>query len=405
MRSPGRLGTTVMKPLLLALGLLATGAAAQAPRARDLGVTFSGQPGALNAITDVPGVMVGHATLISGSGPLERGKGPVRSGVTVVLPRGREDLTPVNAGFFNLNGNGEMTSQSYIADFGLVQGPIGLTETFSVGQVYAGIGTWTLRTFGEGQTPLVAETYSGRLSDNHGQHVREEHAVQAIDAARGGAVAQGNVGGGTGMVCFGFKGGIGTASRVVTVAARRFTVGVLVQCNTGARQTLRIGGVNVGERLATRYLNCYDPALAPAGKTPLCGPDAARQPPLPDEGSIIIVVATDAPVQGRQLDRLARRAALGLGRLGSYAGNGSGDLVVAFSTAQPINDVNSTEFLSVETWPNGLLDLLFEATVDGVEEAIVESLVAARDMTGIDGRTFFALPHDEVRAMMREKTR
>ena len=203
------------------------------------------------------------------------------------------------------------------------------------------------------------------------------------------------------MVCFGFKGGIGTSSRVIDVVGHHYTVGVLVQCNSGARKVLRISGAPIGQILEKRYLNCYDRALAPAGKLPLCGPDAAHQPPLPDKGSILIVVATDAPLQGRQLDRLARRAALGLGRLGSFAGNGSGDLFVAFSTALPVNNIDTKVMPPVETYPNGLLDPLFEAAVEGTEEAIVNALVAAKTMTGADGRRFYALPHAELRALAR----
>src|ERR1700733_1255565 len=246
------------------------GHAAEAERARALGVPFEGTPGPLDAITDVTGVEVGQISIVSGEGPLKVGVGPVRTGVTIIFPRGSANPNLVYGGFFDLNGNGEMTGQSYLQDFGVVEGPIGITNTNAIGQVYAGIQQWTQDKFGLAATPVVGETWDGRLNDIGGFHVQPADAIAAIEAARTGPVAEGNVGGGTGMVCFGFKGGIGTASRKVTVAGKDFTVGVLVQCNTGDRETLRIAGAPVGPELSRGWLPCYDPALSAADKLPKC---------------------------------------------------------------------------------------------------------------------------------------
>ncbi len=379
-------------------------AATQPVRARGLGVPFEGTPGRNNAITDVAGVEVGHVTRIVGDGPLQVGAGPIRTGVTVVLPRGRASAAAVYGGFFNLNGNGELTGQSYLQDFGVVIGPIGLSNTNAVGQVYAGIQEWTQRRFGEAATPVSAETWDGRLNDIGGFHVQPADAVAAIEAARPGPVEEGNVGGGTGMVCFGFKGGIGTASRQVTVQGKPFTVGVLVQCNTGDRLTLRIAGAPIGAALAKGWQPCYDPALAPPGKQPKCsGSGAASAQPPPDEGSIIVVVATDAPLIPKQLDRIARRAALGLGRLGSYAGNGSGDLIVSFTTASAeANHPDQKHPASITPLASSGIDPLFKAVVEATEESVVNALVAARTMTGADGYTFYGLPHEELRRLLRQ---
>src|SRR5262249_52619132 len=282
---------------------------AQSERARDLGIPFEGTPGTLNAITDVPGVEVGQITHLSGDGALKVGVGPIRTGVTVILPRGKRSGEPAYGGFFNLNGNGEMTGQSYLQDFGVVYGPIGISNTNAIGQVYSGIMEWSQKRFGHALWPVVAETWDGDLNDIEGFHITPQDAVDAIEAATSGPVEEGNGGGGTGMVCFGFKGGIGTASRKVAEKEGGYVVGVLVQSNFGARHQLRIAGVPVGEELA-----------APAA-------------PRKESGSIIITVATDAPLLPHQLKRLARRAALGLARTGSVAGNGSGDIFLAFSTA------------------------------------------------------------------------
>src|SRR6266849_2691213 len=296
------------------------------PRARDLGVPFDGTPGPFNAITDVKGVEVGHTTLISGEGPLKVGERPVRTGVTAVLPRGRESKDGVFAAWFTENGNGEMTGTTWVGDSGFLDGPVMITNTHSVGVVRDAVIAWKVKHGHpdmEGywwSLPVVAETWDGWLNDINGFHVKAEHAFHALDSAHGGSVEEGNVGGGTGMICSEFKGGIGTASRVVKIGdaktgAVSYTVGVLVQCNYGIRSQLRIAGVPVGKEIQDGT--------------------SRQQYQDKDLGSIIIVVATDVPLVGQQLKRLARRAALGLGRDGSFSGDGSGDIFVAFSTANP----------------------------------------------------------------------
>lgn len=382
---------------------LALTTVAHAERARELGVPFEGTPGPNNAITDVAGVEVGQITRIEGNGPLKVGVGPIRTGVTVVLPRGRSSANAVYGGFFNLNGNGELTGQSYLQDFGVIIGPIGISNTNAIGEVYAGIQQWTQQKFGEAATPVAAETWDGRLNDIGGFHVRPADTVAAIEAARPGPIVEGNVGGGTGMVCFGFKGGIGTASRKVHVAGKDFVVGVLVQCNTGDRLTLRIAGAPIGADLSKGWQPCYDSKLSPPGKLPKCSGDgASSQKQPPDEGSIIIVVATDAPLIPKQLDRVARRAALGLGRMGSYAGNGSGDLIVSFTTASAdANHPDQKHPSSITPLPNSGIDPLFKAVVEATEESVVNALVAARTMTGADGYTFYGLPHEELRRLLK----
>ena len=391
-----------------AVALLALAIAAQADaRARDLGIPFEGTPGPLNAITDVPGVEVGQKPLIDGDGPLKVGVGPVRTGVTVVLPRGRSDGRAVYGGFFNLNGNGEMTGRAYLEDFGIVQGPIGLTDSNAIGQTYAGIQQWTSKRTGTASWPVVAETWSGYLNDIEGFHVTAETAMAAIDSAKPGPVEEGSVGGGTGMICFGFKGGIGTASRVLTVEGKSYTVGVLVQCNTGDRKVLRIAGAPVGQALAKRWLRCFDAGSARAsGDLPQCTPDGARGKPAPDEGSIIIVVGTDAPLTPLQLNRVARRAAMGLARLGSYSGNQSGDLILSFSTAAPeVNAAEQGRPSPISPLGNLAIDPLFEGTAEATEEAIVNALVAARTMTGINGTRVYGIPHDELRSILKRYDR
>jgi L-aminopeptidase/D-esterase-like protein len=376
-------------------------------RARDLGIPFDGVAGPLNAITDIPGVEVGQTTLIKGAGALKIGAGPVRTGVTMIFPRGRADPRPVYGGFFDLNGNGEMTGRAYLEDFGVLQGPIGISDTNAIGQVYAGIQQWTSKRFGSATWPVVAETWSGYLSDIEGFHVTTETAVAALDAAKPGPVDEGNVGGGTGMVCFGFKGGIGTASRTVSVQGKNYTVGVLVQCNTGDRKVLRIAGVPVGHALARRWLPCFDPKLADkAGELPACTADGSKGVAPPDQGSIIIVVGTDAPLMPKQLDRVARRAAMGLARLGSYSGNSSGDLIVSFSTATAeVNFAEQGKPSAILSLANATIDPIFEATAQATEEAIVNALVAARTMTGINGTRFFGIPHDELRGILTRYNR
>ena len=385
--------------MIMALALVALVLAANQARARDLGIPFEGTPGPLNAITDVRGVEVGQKTLIEGSN--------VRTGVTVVFPRGHADLRPVYGGFFDLNGNGEMTGRAYLDDFGIVQGPIGISDTNAVGQVYAGIQQWSSKHNGSATWPVVAETWSGYLSDIEGFHVTAETAAVALDSAKAGPVEEGNVGGGTGMVCFGFKGGIGTASRVVSISGHSYTVGVLVQCNTGDRKVLRIAGVPVGEAFAKRWIPCFDPTVGRGGGTLKVCTAAGRQgEPPPDQGSIIVVIGTDAPLMPLQLNRVAKRAAMGLARLGSYSGNSSGDLIVSFSTTPAeVNHEDQEKPSALTAIANASIDPIFEAAVEGTEEAIVNALVTARTMTGANGARVFAIPHDELRTILKRYNR
>jgi L-aminopeptidase/D-esterase-like protein len=360
--------------------LTADASAQTKPRARDLGVPLEGTPGPLNAITDVKGVEVGHATLIAGEGKLQVGVGPVRTGVTAVLPRGRESTDPVFGAWFSLNGNGEMTGTTWIEESGFLEGPVLVTNTTSVGTVRDAAIKWYM-TRGKQQQPwilpVVAETYDGYLNDTHGFHVKDQHVFEALDSARSGRVAEGNVGGGTGMTCFEFKGGIGTASRRLDAKADGYTVGVLVQANFGLRHQLHVAGVPVGQEITE---------------------DAFRSK---ENGSIIIVLATDAPLLPHQLKRLARRASLGLARTGSVAGNGSGDIFLAFSTANP-EAAKPQGVAQLTMLPNERMNPLFEATVQATEEAILNALVAAETMTGRDGHKVTALPHDRLRAVLRK---
>ncbi len=374
------------RAVALALVLSAAAAAAQPPprRARDLGVPFEGTPGPLNAITDVAGVEVGLVTLVSGEGTLVTGKGPVRTGVTAILPRGRASTDPVMAGWFSLNGNGEMTGTTWIKEGGFLEGPIFITNTHSVGVVRDASIEWALRhgaTHQPWSLPVVAETWDGALNDINGFHVKPEHVFRALDGARGGPVAEGNVGGGTGMICYQFKCGTGTASRALATLAGGYTVGVLVQANHGRRSELRVAGAPVGAELP----------LAPARGG---GGD-------PELGSIIIVVATDAPLVPHQLERLARRASLGLARTGATSGNGSGDIFIAFSTANP-GAASTAPVAAVQMLSNERISALFQATVEATEEAIVNALVAAETMTGAGGRRVEALPHDRLRAILKK---
>ena len=387
-----------------ALLLLAALTASQADgRARDLGIPFEGTPGPLNAITDVPGVEVGQVTLISGQGPLVVGKGPVRSGVTVVFPRGHKNLKPVYGGYFNLNGNGEMTGLAYLQDFGIVSGPVGITSSNAIGHVYVGIQEWAVQHTGEAVYPVVAETWDGWQSDINGFHVRPETAKAALDAAKGGPVEEGAVGGGTGMHCFSFKGGIGTSSRAIKAREKSYTVGVLVQCNTGDRKVLRIAGVPVGQAFANSWLPCYDAKDSKPDQRPKCRTGGKA---LPDKGSIIIVVGTNAPLATDQLNRVAKRAAMGLARLGSYSGTSSGDLVLAFSTVpDAVNGPDQTAPSPITPVADTQVNAVFEATVQATEEAIVNALVAAHTQTGADGYTMYGLPHDELRAIFKRYNR
>ena len=363
------------------------------PRARDLGIPFDGTPGPANAITDVGGVLVGHTTLISGEGKLEIGKGPVRTGVTAVLPRGKNSmLDPVFAASFAQNGNGEMTGTLWVDESGFLEGPVMITNTHSVGVVRDAVIQWRVA---HGQPdasgywwslPVVAETWDGWLNDINGFHVKPEHAFHAIDSAHGGAVEEGNVGGGTGMVCNGYKGGIGTSSRKLSEKDGGYTIGVLVQCNYGSRQNLRIAGIPVGREISSEDPYAYQPSE------------------ISERGSIIIVVATDAPLVATQLKRLAHRATLGLGRNGSISGNGSGDIFIAFSTAN--SGVWANEHVAdVQMMHNDALDPVFAATVQATEEAIVNAMIAAESMSGIDNHHVTALPHEQLRAVLKKYNR
>ena len=385
-------------------------AAQTKPRARELGVAFDGTPGPLNAITDVSGIEVGQTTLISGEGKLVVGSGPVRTGVTVVLPRGRASTDPVFAGWFALNGNGEMTGTTWVEESGFLEGPVGITNTHSVGVVRDAVVAWMVRqpTGQPWALPVVAETYDGFLNDVNGFHVKREHAWQALDGARGGPVREGNVGGGTGMICFGFKGGIGTSSRVVAAPAGGYTVGVLVQCNAGRRSELRISGVPVGKeindlrpcRVGAPPAGTPNTGLAPCPATASRPADESRE----GMGSIIVVVATDAPLLPHQLRRLAIRAALGVGVAGGKGENSSGDLIIAFSTANP-RAAQDTGVKRVQMVPNDQINPLFYATTQATEEAIVNAMVAAETMTGVDGNRAYALPHDRLRAALKKYNR
>lgn len=351
-------------------------------RARDLGIPFDGQPGPWNAITDVPGIEVGYVTLIEGEA--------VRTGVTAILPRGQESADPVFAGWFPLNGNGEMTGTTWMDESGFLEGPVLLTNTHSVGVVRDAVVAWQVKhgkLFQPYSYPLVAETYDGYLNDINGFHVKAEHAHEALDNARSGPLAEGNVGGGTGMICYEFKGGTGTASRQLSKSAGGYTVGALVQANFGTRYQLTIAGAPVGKEIT---------AHAPFTN----GVDRYN-----DRGSIIIVVATDAPLLPHQLKRLARRAGLGLARTGGVAANSSGDIFLAFSTANPNAAKPAAELARAEFVPNDEITPLFEAAILATEEAILNALTAAKTMTGLEGRTVYALPHDEVRVVLKKYNR
>ena len=358
-------------------------------RARDLGVPFDGMPGKLNSITDVPGVEVGYTTLISGEGKLEVGKGPVRTGVTAIIPRGHDSLNdPVYAGYFSLNGNGEMTGTAWVDESGFLEGPIVITNTHSVGVARDAVIAWRIKHGAPDTTgywwslPVVAETWDGWLNDINGFHVKAEDVWRALDTAHGDVIEEGSVGGGTGMICYEFKGGNGTASRQINIRSskdappRTFVVGVFLQANFGRRSQLVIAGVPVGKEIPG---------------------EVYKQ----ESGSCIAVVATDAPLLPNQLKRLARRVSLGLARTGTISGNGSGDLFIAFSTANP-NAANPDQVThSVETIPNDLLDPLFAGVVQATEEAVVNALVDNHSMTGCDNHHVETLPHDRLRELMK----
>ena len=371
------------------------------PRARDLGIPFEGAPGPYNAITDVAGVEVGHVTLIQGEGKLVVGRGPVRTGVTTIFPRGKARCAEsVFAGMFALNGNGEMTGAAWVEESGFLEGPIVLTNTHSVGVARDAVIAWQTQKPGRVQPemlwslPVVGETWDGSLNDINGFHVKAEHVFAALDDARGGAVAEGSVGGGTGMVCYEFKGGIGTASRHLASDLGGYTLGVLVQANHGVRRQLLIAGVPVGREIGggTRRFAGGDPgdlAGASVGET----------------GSILIIIATDAPLLPHQLKRIARRASLGLARTGAVSGNGSGDIFLAFSSANAGAGRSGGPPVEMRALPNESMSPLFEATVEAVEEAIINALVASDTMIGRDDRKVEGIPISRLQEILRKYNR
>src|SRR5947199_4012675 len=361
-------------------------------RARNLGIPFEGTPGKFNAITDVAGVEVGYTTLISSEGALKVGEGPVRTGVTAILPRGHGSLNdPVYAGFFSLNGNGEMTGIAWVEESGFLEGPIVVTNTHSVGVARDAVIAWRIKHGAADKTgywwslPVVAETWDGWLNDINGFHVKPEDVSHALESAHGGPIEEGSVGGGTGMICYEFKGGTGTASRVIEMKdksnpAGTYTIGALVQANCGRRPQLTIAGVPVGKEIPGEVYK-------------------------EETGSIIIVIATDVPLLPHQLKRLAKRASLGLARTGSVSGNGCGDLFIAFSTANPGAANPDPVTRSVETIPNDRMDPIFAGVVQATEEAIVNALIDNQSMTGRDNHRFYALPHDRLRELLKKYNR
>jgi D-aminopeptidase len=384
----------IILPLVL---FLATSSAivAQNRRARDLGIPLEGIPGDLNAITDVRGVEVGQVTLISGEGKLIVGKGPVRTGVTAILPRGKK-YDPVFAGWFTLNGNGEMTGTTWVEESGFLEGPVMITNTHSVGIVRDAVIEWEYKNniFDPlpdepnvfWALPVVAETYDGDLNDINGFHVKKEHVFDALNNAKSGKVDEGNVGGGTGMICHDFKGGTGTSSRKVTVGSKVYTLGVLVQANYGIRRTFTVAGVPVGKEITDLM-----PEIDPVKKDE-------------DRGSIIVIVATDASLLPHQLKRLARRVPIGISKMGGYAGNSSGDIFIAFSTANP-GAANRVENQQLEMIPNEEMSPFFEATSQATEESILNALIAAKDMTGKNNTKVYALPQDRLIEILKKYNR
>ena len=381
---------------------------AQKPRERDLHLPIGGTAGPLDAITDVAGVEVGHTTLVSGSGRLVVGTGPVRTGVTVVHPRGKGNPDPVFAAWFTLNGNGEMTGTTWVQESGFLEGPVAITNTHSVGVVRDAIIQWENSLKNALQPwwlPVVAETYDGGLNDINGFHVKPEHVIAALDGAMKGLPKEGAVGGGTGMVCHGFKGGIGTASRKLTAEQGGYTVGVLVQCNYGARRDLRIAGVPVGEEIPdlTGCLANDDP-LPPDSTRRRCdeAPRAGAREDAQDQGSIIVVVATDAPLLPHELKRMATRVSVGVGRQGGFGGNSSGDIFIAFSTANPRAWHNDGPVTAVTMLPNDRITPLFQATAQATEAAITNALLAAETTTGANDLRIYAMPVDRMLAAMKK---
>ena len=380
---------------IITITLISSIAFSQKPRARDIGVQFEGTPGRFNAITDVKGVEVGHSTIIIGSGKNEIGKGPVRTGVTAIFPRGKK-FNPVYANWYSLNGNGEMTGTTWVTESGFLETPIMITNTNSVGVVRDAVLKWFVDTnwYGDDQWwytyPVVGETYDGFLNDIYGFHVQEKHVYEAIENAKSGPVAEGNIGGGTGMLTLGFKGGIGTSSRKVKINNKTYTLGAIVQSNFGSKRNLTISGVPIGKELKDTLNLVFN--ASPANK---------RQE---GDGSIIVIVATDAPLFPHQLKRIAHIIPLGIGAVGGRGSNGSGDIFLAFSTANPkaFNRKNSG---TVKTFPNDKISPLFEATVQVVEESIVNAMIAAETMEGINNNKAYALPHGKLMEILKKYNR
>jgi D-aminopeptidase len=379
---------TITIALLL---IIQTMAYAQKPRARDIGIPFEGTPGKYNAITDVKGVEVGFSTIIEGQGKNIIGKGPARTGVTAIFPR-RQSSVPVYANWYTLNGNGEMTGTTWVTESGFLETPILITNTNSVGVCRDAMLKWFvqknwIKEDGWYTYPVVAETWDGVMNDIYGFHVKESNAFEALNTAKSGPVAEGNVGGGTGMMCLGFKGGTGTASRLIKIGDSTYTIGVLVQSNFGRKKNLAIDGVPIGVELKDT-LNYEIHKVAQSHYEE-------------GDGSIIVVLATDAPLLPHQLKRIAQRIALGVGKVGGRGENGSGDIFIAFSTANP-GAFNRKSVVSVKQFPNDQINPLFEGTVQAVEEAIINALVAADTMEGINGNKAYALPHAKVMELLRK---
>ena len=395
--------------LVIAISVSASAQAKDNIRARDLGIPFAGTTGPLNAITDVTGLEVGQVTVIKGKGTLDVGKGPIRTGVTAILPRGKNSTSPVFGGWFTLNGSGEMTGTTWIEERGVIDGPILITNTHSVGVVRDAAVSWMVDKgwAADWHAPVVAETYDGGLNDINGFHVTKAHALDALGKAKGGKVVEGVVGGGTGMICNGFKGGIGTASRQYQVGSQSYTLGVLVQCNYNwSRNDLTIAGKEVGKRLKADP-NCFTDSRINrhfGDYWPYCDSltVSSTQPDYARDGSIIIIIATDAPLLPHQLRRVAKRPSLALGRLGTVSNAGSGDIFLAFSTAAN-EQLSENKISNIAMFPNNHLSTVFRATVDATEEAIINAMVAADTVIGINGLKLVAIPNDELEALILEK--
>ncbi len=359
------------------------------PRARDLGIPFDGETGKFNAITDVPGVEVGYSTIIKGEGKWKPGVGPVRTGVTIVLPRGK-NRSSYAAGHFVFNGDGETTGLPYLEDYGRSRSAIGITNTNSVGIVRDAVGEWNFRYFSSKESPfdfsfglpIVGETWDGGLNDINGYHVKKENVFEAIESAKTGKIAEGNVGGGTGMVCYQFKGGTGTSSRIVEIGGVKYTVGAIVQANFGRRDDLTIAGVPVGKEIE--------------GFSPKINQE--------QDGSIIVIIGTDAPLSSSQLNLVAKRVTFGVGRTGTIGNNSSGDIFIAFSTARGEYD-EKTKIVTEKSIDRSFIDPIFRATVESTEEAIINALVAAEDMEGVNSNKVFAVPHNQLKTILKKYNR